>query len=75
VIDHDNQDVVHHMEVYHCENSGDETIRSMIMYDGRCTAENLPDSIKQCRRVVGAWAMGAEVRLETVKIILSGNLI
>lgn len=59
VITAQSQGIVHHMEVFHCEKPA--TRRGMPMYNGACVAENLPEPIKSCRRVIGAWAMGAEV--------------
>lgn len=49
-----NEDVVHHMEVFHCETDVDEEIP---LYNGDC--EQLPEAAKVCNRVVSLWAMGA----------------
>ena len=52
----DNQDLVHHMEVFHCEAPVSEKIPR---YEGPCHAADRPSAIDQCKRVLAAWAMGA----------------
>ncbi|ELU08648.1 hypothetical protein CAPTEDRAFT_141249 [Capitella teleta] len=50
--------VVHHMEVFHCEVPADVEIRD---FDEPCsTMETRPEGLESCRRVIGAWAMGAQ---------------
>ena len=46
------------MEVFHCEVDHDATIPS---YNGPGLAEGKPPGLSVCRRVLGAWAMGATV--------------
>ncbi|CAG7731030.1 unnamed protein product [Allacma fusca] len=54
-IQHGNEALVHHMEVFHCET---DVNTEMPLYSGPC--EQSPPEIKVCSRVIGAWAMGAE---------------
>lgn len=49
-----NEDIVHHMEVFHCETGVDVEIP---LYNGDC--EQLPPAAKVCNRVISLWAMGA----------------
>lgn len=50
-----NEDLVHHMEVFHCLTDSKVVIPS---YAGPCNAA--PPELSVCSRVIGAWAMGAE---------------
>ncbi|CAH1797738.1 unnamed protein product [Owenia fusiformis] len=61
VISHDSIGIVHHMEVFHCEVPPDEEIPH---YNEPCPGEGSSmkpwmQRIGSCRRVIGAWAMGA----------------
>ncbi|XP_037080255.1 dopamine beta-hydroxylase-like [Pollicipes pollicipes] len=56
VVEKANEDLVHHMEVFHCEAPVSETIPS---YQGPCHAPDRPPAIDKCKRVLAAWAMGA----------------
>ncbi|CAL4068303.1 unnamed protein product, partial [Meganyctiphanes norvegica] len=56
VIDQVNHDIVHHMEVFHCEYPTDFV---MPAYQGPCHAADRAPEIDACKRVVAAWAMGA----------------
>lgn len=49
-----NEDIVHHMEVFHCETDVGVEIP---LYNGDC--EQLPAAAKVCNRVISLWAMGA----------------
>lgn len=49
-----NEDIVHHMEVFHCETDADVKIP---LYNGDC--DQLPAAAKVCNRVISLWAMGA----------------
>lgn len=49
-----NPDIVHHMEVFHCETDVDTQIP---LYNGDCN--QLPEEAKICNRVISLWAMGA----------------
>lgn len=49
-----NEDIVHHMEVFHCETDVDVEIP---LYNGDCN--QLPEEAKICNRVISLWAMGA----------------
>ena len=57
VVDAGNEDLVHHMEVFHCEAPVSEKIPH---YEGPCHAASRPPAIDQCKRVLAAWAMGAD---------------
>ncbi|XP_077987007.1 dopamine beta-hydroxylase-like [Glandiceps talaboti] len=54
VITPENEGLVHHMEVFLCEEDVTE------MYNAPCQTENKPKPIESCKHVLGAWAMGAE---------------
>ncbi|CAL8069880.1 unnamed protein product [Orchesella dallaii] len=49
------EDLVHHMEVFHCSV---DPHKSIPMYAGPC--DESPPELSVCSRVIGAWAMGAE---------------
>lgn len=49
-----NPDIVHHMEVFHCETDADAQIP---LYNGDC--DKMPEEAKICNRVISLWAMGA----------------
>lgn len=49
-----NPDIVHHMEVFHCETDANVKIP---LYNGDC--DKLPAEAKICNRVISLWAIGA----------------
>lgn len=57
IIDEKNRDVVHHMELFHCVF---DPPLEMTSFSDVCTSETKPLGLRQCRKVVAAWAMGAE---------------
>ncbi|XP_060594958.1 dopamine beta-hydroxylase-like [Ruditapes philippinarum] len=56
VIQSGHENLVHHMEVFHCEVKANEIIR---FFNGPGLAEGKPPELEACRKVIGAWAMGA----------------
>ena len=58
VIQKGSENLVHHMEVFHCEVESNEIVR---YYSGPGQAEGKPPELEACRKVIGAWAMGASV--------------
>ena len=60
VIQKGSEGLVHHMEVFHCEVESNEIVR---FYSGPGQAEGKPPELAACRKVIGAWAMGATVRI------------
>lgn len=48
------ENIVHHMEVFHCETGVDVEIP---LYDGDC--DKMPKEAKICNRVISLYAMGA----------------
>ena len=52
-----NEDVVHHMEVFHCP----KTVSGgpFPVWSGSCDAEDAPPQLSQCKKVLAAWAIGA----------------
>ena len=51
--------VVHHLEVFHCEAPPHVDIP---YYDAPCSSKSSrPRGLESCRKVLGAWAMGAKV--------------
>ncbi|XP_066249542.1 tyramine beta-hydroxylase isoform X1 [Euwallacea similis] len=49
--------LVHHMELFHCETNAKEHIP---MYNGNCFVPERPQKTQLCKRVLAAWAMGAQ---------------
>lgn len=47
------------MEVYHCERPPSSGRYRFPMYNGECRVQTMPALVKACKKVVGAWAMGA----------------
>ncbi|KAG1652660.1 Dopamine beta-hydroxylase [Nymphon striatum] len=52
-----NEPLVHHMELFHCEVDKDEDLPH---WDGPCSSPNKPKILEACKRVIAAWATGAE---------------
>ncbi|XP_030853880.1 dopamine beta-hydroxylase [Strongylocentrotus purpuratus] len=52
-----NEDLVHHIEVYHCDVDPDVEVS---LYQGPCDDRPAGSSSLACSQVIGAWAMGAE---------------
>ncbi|KAL5011858.1 hypothetical protein ScPMuIL_010409 [Solemya velum] len=57
LIQNGNENLVHHMEVFHCEVGEKNTVPP---YNGPGMAEGKPPELEACRNVIGAWAMGAQ---------------
>ncbi|XP_042895000.1 dopamine beta-hydroxylase [Parasteatoda tepidariorum] len=51
-----NKEVVHHMEVFHCEVDADKKLPD---WNGPCSSSKKPQILETCKRVLAAWAMGA----------------
>lgn len=51
---------MHHIEVFHCEVPAGKNVR---FYNGPGQSEGMPTELEFCRKVIGAWAMGATVGL------------
>ena len=50
---------MHHLEVFHCEVPSGEEIEN---YNAPCgVMADRPKGLGACRKVIGAWAVGAEV--------------
>ena len=67
MIQEESQGLVHHMEVFHCEVEDNEIIR---FYSGPGQAEGKPPELAACRKVIGAWAMGAAVRIDKMELVM-----
>ena len=53
------QGIVHHLEVFHCEVPVGQKVRP---YNAPCKSmAERPAGLESCRKVIGAWAMGASV--------------
>ncbi|KAL0125166.1 hypothetical protein PUN28_004359 [Cardiocondyla obscurior] len=52
-----NEHLVHHMEVFHCAGPVDLEVP---MYDGPCDGADRPEKTQICKKVLAAWAMGAD---------------
>ncbi|XP_072176978.1 dopamine beta-hydroxylase-like [Diadema setosum] len=57
VVSEGNEDLVHHIEVYHCDVPADVEVP---LYQGPCDERPVDSSSRACSQVIGAWAMGAE---------------
>ncbi|XP_052224126.1 dopamine beta-hydroxylase-like [Dreissena polymorpha] len=56
VIQKGSENLVHHMEVFHCEVPSNQIVP---FYSGPGQSEGKPKELEACRKVIGAWAMGA----------------
>ncbi|KAL6436582.1 hypothetical protein ACFW04_004803 [Cataglyphis niger] len=52
-----NEHLVHHMEIFHCAGPVDAEVP---MYDGPCDGADRPAKTQICKKVMAAWAMGAD---------------
>ncbi|XP_020290292.1 tyramine beta-hydroxylase isoform X2 [Pseudomyrmex gracilis] len=52
-----NEHLVHHIEVFHCAGPPES---EMPMYDGPCDSVDRPEKTQICKKVMAAWAMGAD---------------
>ncbi|EFN89747.1 Dopamine beta-hydroxylase [Harpegnathos saltator] len=57
VIQIGNEHLVHHMEIFHCAGPVDVDVP---MYDGPCDGADRPAKTQICKKVLAAWAMGAD---------------
>ncbi|XP_011493800.1 PREDICTED: tyramine beta-hydroxylase [Ceratosolen solmsi marchali] len=57
VIQQGNEHLVHHMEIFHCIGPANLEIP---MYNGPCDASTRPERTQVCKKVLAAWAMGAD---------------
>nr|XP_027199073.1 dopamine beta-hydroxylase-like [Dermatophagoides pteronyssinus] len=56
IINEQNKDIVHHMELFHCEV---DAKKKLPPWNGLCHDSNMPELLEQCKRVTAAWAYGA----------------
>ncbi len=56
IVSPQSEGVVHHMELFHCNVDVNKEIPE---FNGVCTSEQKPMGLTPCRRVIGAWALGA----------------
>lgn len=56
IVSPQSEGVVHHMELFHCDVDRNTEIP---VFNGVCTSEQKPMGLTPCRRVIGAWALGA----------------
>ncbi|XP_014472863.1 PREDICTED: tyramine beta-hydroxylase isoform X1 [Dinoponera quadriceps] len=57
VIQAGNDHLVHHMEIFHCAGPANSNVP---MYDGPCDGADRPAKTQICKKVLAAWAMGAD---------------
>lgn len=57
VIQNGSESLVHHMELFHCEVP---VSTELPFYEGLCSSHSRPKELDSCKRVIAAWAMGAE---------------
>jgi len=63
--------VVHHLEVFHCEAPPHVHIP---YYNAPCSSKSQrPRGLESCRKVIGAWAMGAKVRVPHTRATIKSN--
>ena len=57
-----NEHLLHHMEVFHCIPSpADESTKADFpIWSGPCGSNEAPEALKHCKKVLAAWAIGAE---------------
>ena len=67
VISDGSRSIVHHLEVFHCWTDAGKKIP---LYSGPGEAENKPPFLKPCSHVLGAWAMGADVRKQILSVYI-----
>ncbi|CAF1258809.1 unnamed protein product [Didymodactylos carnosus] len=56
IISPQSEGVVHHMELFHCNVPAEKEVPK---FNGPCTTEQKPMGLTECRRVTGAWPLGA----------------
>lgn len=54
-----NEHLLHHMEVFHCIPT-DEKDPQFPLWSGPCGSDDAPEKLGQCKKVLAAWAIGAE---------------
>ncbi|XP_012275259.1 tyramine beta-hydroxylase isoform X2 [Orussus abietinus] len=52
-----NEHLVHHMEIFHCVSPTELEIPA---YSGPCDSPDRPEKTQVCKKVLAAWAMGAD---------------
>ncbi|XP_024941775.1 tyramine beta-hydroxylase isoform X2 [Cephus cinctus] len=52
-----NEHLVHHMEIFHCAGLANIQVPH---YNGPCDAADRPEGTQICKKVLAAWAMGAD---------------
>ncbi len=53
-----NEHLLHHMEVFHCISLTDDPNEAFPLWSGPCGSEEAPEKLKQCKKVLAAWAIG-----------------
>lgn len=54
-----NEHLLHHMEVFHCIPNDEKDIE-FPLWSGPCGSDEAPEKLKQCKKVLAAWAIGAQ---------------
>ncbi|KAI4477894.1 hypothetical protein M0804_012374 [Polistes exclamans] len=57
LIQEENKHLIHHIEVFHCSGPDDTEVP---MYEGPCDSVDRPQKTQICKKVLAAWAMGAD---------------
>lgn len=62
IIEEGNEHLVHHMELFHCENNEHDLSLEPLAtnWSGSCSSDSRPKQTESCKRVILAWAMGAK---------------
>lgn len=58
----ENVALVHHMEIFHCEIDSKIELPD---WNGPCNSPEKPVILEACKKVIAAWAMGAEVSYDS----------
>ena len=54
-----NEDLLHHMEVFHCVGGDEDPDEEFPLWAGPCGSDVAPEPLKRCKKVLAAWAVGA----------------
>ncbi|KAI4495678.1 hypothetical protein M0802_008513 [Mischocyttarus mexicanus] len=57
LIKQENKHLIHHIEIFHCSGPDDTEVP---MYEGPCDSVDRPQKTQICKKVLAAWAMGAD---------------
>lgn len=59
IMDQGNEHLLHHMEIFHCVPSPEDSNPDFPIWSGPCGSNEAPEKLNQCKKVLAAWAIGA----------------